>query len=225
MRFLSQFFFVLFPYMCLAVMIAGHFYRYFCNPGGWNARSSEIFENRRLKIGSLLFHYGIILAFFGHFFGLLTPDALVSGLGIPDEVHMAFAKHTGRAFLILVLAGLPILIHRRLKDPRVAATSRPADMLVLLLILASALLAAIQLFILQHNVLETVAPWIRSIVIFNPQPELMDKAPFILKLHVVVGFIIFALYPFTRLVHIASVPVVYLTRPFIIFRRRDDCSS
>ena len=69
---------------------------------------------------------------------------------------------------------------------------------------------------------EGVSVWYRSFLAFQPQPELMAEAPIGFQLHALVAFGLFALWPFTRLVHVFCAPVGYLTRPYIVYRSRDD---
>ena len=53
----------------------------------------------------------------------------------------------------------------------------------------------------------------------------MAEAPLGFQLHALVAFGLFALWPFTRLVHVFSAPLGYLTRPYIVYRSRDDAAA
>jgi nitrate reductase gamma subunit len=68
---------------------------------------------------------------------------------------------------------------------------------------------------------EGVSVWFRGIFRLNPQPELMAAAPIGFQLHALAAFGLFALWPFTRLVHVFSAPLGYLWRPYIVYRSRD----
>ncbi len=60
----------------------------------------------------------------------------------------------------------------------------------------------------------SVAPWLWSLVRLDPQVDYLAVMPGVVKLHAVNAFVLIGLFPFTRLVHIVSVPVTYLWRPF-----------
>jgi nitrate reductase gamma subunit len=69
---------------------------------------------------------------------------------------------------------------------------------------------------------EGVSVWFRGIFRFDLHPELMAEAPLGFQLHGMTAMLLFALWPFTRLVHVFSAPLGYLTRPYIVYRSRDD---
>ena len=183
-------------------------------PGGWNARSSEIFEKTWLRRGSIIFHYAIILSFFGHIVGLLTPDSVMHALRISMEAHTVVAVGMGMILAPLVVAGLGILLWRRITDEHVRATTVPMDVLV------NGCTGLYQAYVAHFPVFVTVGPWLRGLVAFRPEAVLMESVPLFLQIHVVSAFTLFALMPFSRLVHIFSVPVTYVLRPFQIYRRR-----
>jgi nitrate reductase gamma subunit len=49
----------------------------------------------------------------------------------------------------------------------------------------------------------------------------MEGVPLLFQLHVLSAWALFALWPFTRLVHVFSAPIGYLFRPYIVYRSRD----
>lgn len=215
-----RFFFVIYPYICVTIMVLGLVFRYVATPGEWNARSSELFGQRALSIGSFLFHYAIILSFFGHIFGLLTPEWLMNSIGFSTGLHMKVAGIAGQILAPCVIAGLGILLWRRLANPEVRATTAPMDLMVMLFIMINAVTGMYQSWISHFGVFSTIGPWLRSLVVFNPNPEYMTFVPLFLKIHVLSGFTLFALIPFSRLVHFFSIPLTYLARPFILYRSR-----
>ena len=198
----------------------GNAFRYVTDPGDWNARSSEIFEKTWLRRGSIIFHYAIILSFFGHIVGLLTPDSVMHALRISMEAHTVVAVGMGMILAPLVVVGLGILLWRRITKEHVWATTVPMDVLVVLLILINGCTGFYQAYVAHFPVFVTVGPWLRSLVVFRPDVVLMETVPLFLQIHVVSAFTLFALIPFSRLVHIFSVPVTYALRPFQIYRRR-----
>ena len=130
-----HFFFAYYPYICITLLLAGLAFRYVTDPGDWNARSSEIFEKTWLRRGSIIFHYAIILSFFGHIVGLLTPDSVMHALRISMEAHTVVAVGMGMILAPLVVVGLGILLWRRTTNEHVWATTVPMDVLVVVLIL------------------------------------------------------------------------------------------
>lgn len=211
--------FVVFPYITLTTFTVGHAYRYAADPFHWNSKSSEILEKERLKYASVLFHYGIVFTFFGHFAGLLIPQSFLTSLGITPAMHMRIAVISGMIFGLLALVGAGLLLERRLKRQRVFLHSSTNDLVTLGLVALVIALGTYNVFFAHCDVLDTVAPWIRSILILSPEPGLIASVPFTYKLHIVTALALLGFSPFSRLVHIWSVPVPYLFRSHIVFRQ------
>lgn len=217
---MNSWFFGIYPYMALSVMVVGLVFRYVATPGQWNARSSEIFERTTLRIGSPIFHFAILLSLFGHVGGLLPPEKLLSAVGLSPDVHLAIASFMGKFLAPLVMIGLGLLLYRRLTVPMVRATTVPMDIVVVALILFNACTGFYQAFIAHYGVFTTVAPWLRSVLLLSPDVSLMVPVPLFMKLHVISALTIFALLPFSRLVHLFSAPFTYVIRPFVVYRKR-----
>ena len=212
--------FLVFPYLMLTFFVVGHSYRYLSDRYDWNSRSSELLDKENLRYGILLFHWGIIFTFLGHFFGLLTPQWLLDKVGISAEIHDFVAINTGRLFGLITLIGLILLLWRRVTNLRVWKASSANDVVVVALLIVVVSLGTYNTFFKRCDVLYSIAPWIRSIVTFTPSPDLMLPVPWSYKLHVLTAFTVFGFSPFSRLVHIWSVPVTYMVRPYLSFRRR-----
>lgn len=212
--------FVVFPYIALTTFTVGHAYRYIVDPFHWNSKSSEILEKDRLKYASILFHYGIVFTFIGHFAGLLIPQSFLTSLGITPAFHMRIALISGMIFGLLALVGAGLLLWRRLKEQRVFLHSSTNDLVTLGLVALVIALGTYNVFFGHYNVLDTVAPWIRSILILSPNPGLIASVPLSYKLHVIAALALLGFSPFSRLIHIWSVPVPYLFRSHIVFRQR-----
>jgi nitrate reductase gamma subunit len=212
--------FVVFPYIALTTFTVGHAYRYAADPFCWNSRSSELLEKDRLKYASVLFHYGIVFTFLGHFAGLLIPQSFLTALGISPAIHMAIALVSGMLFGLLALIGAGLLLARRLGQPRVLRHSSGNDLVTLGLVALVIALGTYNVFFAHCDVLDTIAPWIRSILLLSPAPGLLAPVPFTYKLHIVAALALLGFSPFSRLIHIWSVPVLYLFRGQIVFRRR-----
>ncbi|MDR3568837.1 MAG: respiratory nitrate reductase subunit gamma [Syntrophobacteraceae bacterium] len=212
--------FVVFPYISLTTFTVGHAYRYVADPFHWNSKSSEILEKDRLKYASVLFHYGIVFTFLGHFAGLLVPQSFLTSLSITPAIHMRIALVSGMLFGLLALVGAGLLLWRRLSQPRVFRHSSANDLATLGLVALVIALGTYNVFFAHCDVLDTVAPWIRSILLLSPHPGLIATVPLTYKLHIVAALALLGFSPFSRLIHIWSVPVPYLFRSPVVFRQR-----
>jgi nitrate reductase gamma subunit len=215
------------PYVCAAIFILGHIWRYRYDKFGWTTRSSQSYENRLLRWGSPMFHLGILMVIAGHVVGLLVPREWLYAIGISEEIYHIGATVLGTFAAILTLAGLAILVFRRRTVPAVflATTVMDKIMFVFLgatLLFGTAATVVHQVFGSGFHYRETISPWIREAMIFRPRPELMLEVPFLFQIHVITACLLFALWPFTRLVNVFSAPVGYLFRPYIVYRSRDD---
>lgn len=221
----AQFLWVIFPYLCLSVMVIGSLYRYAYRQMTWSARSSEILERDLLKWGSLLFHWGILLVIGGHVMGLLVPLAWYNALGISSNLYHQVADAMGGVSGLMAWLGLAILLWRRISRPRVRRNSSVSDFVALgLLFLVVSTGDGITL-IYNHVIgpfayRETVAPWLRGLLVLQPHAALMASTPWIFQLHIALSFLLFAAWPFTRLVHVFSAPVAYPRRAPIQYRSR-----
>ncbi|MHB9856983.1 respiratory nitrate reductase subunit gamma [Streptomyces sp. YIM S03343] len=214
------------PYVCLAVFVLGHAWRYRYDKFGWTTRSSQLYERRLLRIGSPLFHFGILVVLLGHIGGLVIPKSWTETLGISEDMYHAGAIVLGTLAGVATLGGLAILIYRRRTvGPVFSATTRndKAMYVSLTLTIALGLSATVASNVIGggYDYRETISPWFRSIFYFNPDPGLMSGAPVLFKLHAISAMLLFAAWPFTRLVHMLTAPLGYLTRPYVVYRSRD----
>lgn len=223
---MTNFLWVIFPYLCLATFVVGHAWRYRYDKFGWTTRSSQLYEDRLLRLGSPLFHFGMLGVVGGHIIGLLVPKSWTDGLGLSDHTYHLVAVIGGLIAGTMALAGLVILIYRRRTVGPVFSATTTMDK-VMYVFLGAAIVLGMWNTVLgasgleEYNYREGVSVWYRSFLAFAPQPELMASAPLGFQLHALVAFSLFALWPFTRLVHVFSAPVGYLTRPYIVYRSRD----
>jgi len=219
-------FFAVWPYLALAVFVVGHVWRWRTDQFGWTTRTSELTEKRWLLVASPLFHSGILLAIFGHVAGLLIPAWLTEAMGISESAYHLMAVSIGTFAGVLVVAGLVLLVLRRFILPtRLRLVTRPGDVVVYILLGLQIVLGLIEtagysLLSLQpgFDYRASVSIWFRSVFFANPDWDLMASAPLVFQIHAVVGFGLIAVWPFSRLVHVWSVPVGYLTRPLIVYR-------
>lgn len=215
---MHQFLFGIYPYIALTVLIFGSIARYETEPFTWKSSSSQLLRRRQLIIGSVLFHVGVLVIFFGHLGGLLTPIWIFDALGISHGAKQLLAVIAGGVAGVMALAGGGMLFHRRWTDPRIRRTSSFADIGILALLLAQLVLGVGTIFVsLQHldgHEMTKFMSWAQGIFTFDGQAaSYIEDVALVFKLHLFLGLTIFLLFPFTRLVHMLSVPVRYLWRP------------
>ena len=222
---IDHFFFGIYPYVVLSVFITGSWIRYDREPYTWKTDSSQLLAKKNLLLGSNLFHVGVIALFFGHAGGLLTPHAWLIALGISDVTHQWIAISAGTLFGLTALAGGSLLLHRRLTQPRVRAAGRRRDIVILVWLLATLLLGLSTIpFSISHAVqadtqaMIFLASWVQSVLSFQADPQLLANVGPVFKLHLVFGMTVFLLFPFTRLVHLLTLPVGYLGRAYQVVR-------
>ncbi|MFC3681332.1 respiratory nitrate reductase subunit gamma [Bacterioplanoides pacificum] len=218
--------FGVYPYIAMSTLLLASWIRYDREQYSWKASSSQLLEKKQLRLGSILFHIGVLGIFFGHLFGLLTPLELWHMLGVEASLKQLVAMVAGGLFGLICFAGLSILIIRRLSNPRVRASSKKMDIIILLLLYAQLVLGLISIFVsmghLDGKEMTKLMLWAQNIMTF----DMIDAAAYIsdvhwiFKAHVLLGMTLFMLFPFSRLVHMFSVPLQYLTRQHQIVRKR-----
>ena len=215
------------PYVCFAILIVGLVWRYRYDKFGWSTRSSQMYESRLMRIASPLFHYGIIAVFFGHMLGLLVPEAWTEALGLEEATYHSLTMPLSIIAGAATLVGFAALVYRRRTTALVMQRTTRNDKTMYVFLGSAIVLGVAASWFASgligdgHNYREDVSVWIRSILLFNPQPEHMASAPLIFQLHVVAGFLVLAVWPFTRLVHALSAPIQYVARPYVVYRTRD----
>jgi nitrate reductase gamma subunit len=226
MSYLNQFVFGIYPYICLTVFLLGSLIRFDRDQYTWQSDSSQLLKAGQLRWGSNLFHVGILFLFFGHTVGMLTPHFVYEPF-MTAGAKQLLAMVSGGIFGVLGFIGVTLLLHRRLFEPRIRATSKTSDIVLLLLLwLQFALgLATIPLSAqhLDGSMMLVLAEWAQRIVTFRGgAAELLLEAGWVFKAHMFLGMSIFLIFPFTRLVHVWSgfATVAYLARPYQLVRSR-----
>lgn len=222
---MNNFLFGIYPYIATTIFLLGSLYRYDREQYTWKANSSQILSKKGMKWGSNLFHIGIILLFFGHLVGLLTPHSLYHHF-ISVENKQLMAMVAGGVFGSFCFIGMVILIHRRITNTRVRVTTKFGDWVALLLLFVQLILGLLTLpASAQHmdgSSMISLANWAQHIATFRPgAAEFILHEALIFKLHIVLGLTMFVVFPFTRLVHVWSMPIKYATRKgYQIVRKR-----
>lgn len=216
--------FGVFPYVAMALAIGVGIYRYTIDRYSWSSQSSQFLESKALFWGSIPWHYAILLILIAHFLAFLIPAGWGTLLGSP--ARLVFLEVTGIALGITTLLALVILIFRRIINPRVNAVTSNIDWLLLaalLLQVATGVYIAISLRWGGVWYVHTISPWLWSLVKLDPQISYLANMPWIVQLHAVNAFLLVAIFPFSRLVHVVSIPLSYLGRPYqvvIWYRQR-----
>ncbi len=224
---LNEFFFGAYPYLAGTIFLLGSWLRFDREQYTWKADSSQLLSNKNMRIASNLFHVGIIAVFFGHLVGMLTPHSWFLAVGISDTAHQYIAIYAGLIFGSLCLIGSIMLLLRRLNEPRVRAVSRKRDTFIIgWLLVTVALGLSTTVVSIDHashgdaSTMIALTEWVKSVATLSVDASLIQDVNFIFKLHMFFGMTVFLLFPFTRLVHVWSVPLSYLGRAYQIVRVR-----
>lgn len=224
---IETFFFGIYPYIALTVFAVGSWVRFDREQYGWKTDSTQLLSKSGMRMASNFFHIGVIAVLCGHAVGLLTPHNVFLALGVSDMTHQWVAILAGSVFGGLCLIGAVMLWVRRMTNARVRAAGRKSDSFVLTWLLATLLLglSTIPTSIghASHGdaaVMVALADWVQSVVAFRANPALLANVEPIFKIHMVFGLTVFLVFPFTRLVHIWSVPVGYLGRAYQVVRAK-----
>ncbi len=224
---MNDFLFGVYPYIAGTIFLVGSWIRFDREQYTWKADSSQFLSNKKMRLASNLFHIGIIAIFFGHLVGMLTPHSVFLAVGISDLAHQKIAIVAGILFGGMCLVGGTMLIMRRLKEPRIIATSRKRDLLVIGWILATLIVGLLSTLVSMSHVshgdastMIALTSYVQSIATLQADPSLLADVSPIFKLHMLLGMTVFLIFPFTRLVHIWSVPLTYLGRAYQIVRTK-----
>ena len=215
--------FVVFPYVAVVVAVVLGIHRYRTNRFSYSSLSSQFLENRTLFWGSVPWHYGVILILLTHFLAFLFPTAW--GNMLADRIRLYVLEVSGLALALMTVIGITLLVVRRLRSPRVFKVTSNADWLLLFVLLLQVALGFWIALVYRWGsgwYVHTAVPWLRSLLVLNPQIQHVTVLPWLVQLHLLLGFVIVLLFPFTRLVHLVTFPVTYLWRPLqvVIWNRR-----
>lgn len=230
---MHEFLFGTYPYIALAVLAIGSIARFERDPFTWKSSSSQLLRRKQLIMGSVLFHVGILVIFFGHLGGLLTPIWIFDALGISHGAKQILAVVAGGVAGVFALIGGLMLLSRRLMDPRIRMNSSFWDIAILVLLMVQLLLGlatiAISLQHLDGYEMTLLMSWAQGIFYFDgAAASYIEDISIIFKLHIFLGLTIFLIFPFTRLVHMLSAPIRYVSpwrKGYQIVRTRKGASK
>jgi len=215
--------FVMFPYCAVILAVIGGVYRYYADRFSYSSLSSQLLENRTLFWGAIPWHYGVVPVLLAHIAALIVPGWW--GVLLGDPIRLAVLELAGMSLGFMALAGIVILIARRLLHPRARAVTSVMDWLLTALLLLQVSLGVHIAFTYRWGSLwyhHTAVPWLRSLATLLPDAAPIVHLPAAVRAHMVIGFVIILLFPFTRLAHVFSFPLRYLWRPWqiVLWNRR-----
>jgi len=203
------------PYVAVAIAVIGAIVRYYTNRFSYSSLSSQFLENRQLFWGSVPWHYGILVILLGHLVAFLIPRSILAWNGMPWRLYVL--EGSALAFGFLTLWGLLALIFRRGTNRRIQVVSTPMDWVLLIALLVQ-VVAGVWIAVFYRWGSSWYAgfavPYLYSIFRLSPQIDLVNNMPLMVQIHIIGAFVLIALLPFTRLVHVLSVPFSYLWRPW-----------
>ncbi|MDD3760761.1 MAG: respiratory nitrate reductase subunit gamma [Acidithiobacillus sp.] len=222
----NYFLFGVYPFIAGTTFLVGSIIRYEREQYGWSSFSSQILASKRYMMwASNLWHIGILTLFLGHFTGFLTN--ILEWLGADPVEHQWIAAGAGITAGVIAMIGGLMLLLRRLLDPNVRYASRFMDIFILVWLLITLCFGLGTQFISVPDALsdhvqnmQILIQYVRSIATFQPDPSLIRNIPIIYKIHMFCGMTVFFLFPFSRLVHIWTVPLNYAIRPYQLVRAK-----
>lgn len=215
MNVLDNFLLIALPYIALIVFIIGSVYRYRAKGFQVSSLSSEFLEGKQLFWGSVPFHWGIIVLFFGHLTAFLFPKAVLAWNGHP--MRLLIIEIAAFIFAISVLVGLFNLFTRRVTHPRLKMVTNNMDIAIEVLLLLQVILGLWIAYNFRWGsswFASVLSPYLWSIFKFQPDITAVAPMPWTIKLHIIGAYLIVLLIPFSRLVHFLVPPIDYLWRPY-----------
>ena len=195
------------PYISFTMLIAVTIIRR-AHLRTWSSKSSEFLERKQERVANPLFHLSILFVFFGHVGGVLVPHEVTDALGVSEEMYHMAAFGMGGLFGVLLGIALILLIRRRFGgNERMKANTSTSDKVLYVVLTATIVMGLVATFSNASgafNYRESLSPWFRSLFTFQPDIALMAQVPLAFKIHMCCWMILFAVLPFTRLVHIPA---------------------
>ncbi len=217
---------IILPYAAVATFLVGLWWRYRADQFGWTSGSTQLFEQNILGWAGPAFHYGALLAIGGHVIGLMIPKSFTEWIGMSEHTYRWFSAIAGAVAGLICVVGFVGLVYRRITNVRVRRTTSRTDLIVYLLLVILIGLGVWMTF--AHNLItatpydyrESVSEWWRSLFILQPDVEAVQGANVLYQIHAIIAWGFWAVFPFSRLVHAFSIPLQYLGRPPVLYRRR-----
>lgn len=212
---LYNFFFIALPYIAFVVFLIGTISRYRSQKFKVSSLSSQFLEGKKLFWGSVPFHWGLIILFFGHLVAFLIPKSIIIWNSVP--ARLLLLEISSFIAAICVFIGLILLYKRRLTDDRIKMVTTKMDIfieLLLLLQIFSGMYTAVFYRWGSSWFASVMSPYLKSIFTFSPDISAVSVMPLMLQLHVIGTFLIILMIPFTRLIHFLVYPLDYIWKPY-----------
>jgi nitrate reductase gamma subunit len=213
--------FAVLPYLVLVNFFLLTIVRYRRQPYTYSSLSSQFLENRVQFWGAVAFHYGVIGILAGHLIGFLIPRQVLAWNARPLRLYVL--EITALVFGLMTVAGLLSLLERRVTVSKVRLVTSKADWLVLALLLVQAVTGVYTAVFVPWGsswFATSAAPYLWSVLKFQPDVSFLATLPLAVKLHIVNAYLLAAALPFTRLVHVLVAPIPYLWRKPEVVRWR-----
>ncbi len=217
---------IILPYAAITAFAVGHWWRYRTDQFGWTSSSTQLFESKILGWAGPAFHYGALAAVGGHVIGLLIPKSLTEFVGMSEHTYRWFSAIAGAVAGAVCVVGFAGLVYRRATNARVRRTTSRTDLLVYLLLTILIVMGIWMTFAYNlitkspYDYRDSISTWWRSLFILQPDVEAVQGANIVYQIHAIIAWGFWALFPFSRLVHAWSIPLQYLGRPYILYRKR-----
>lgn len=211
----NVFLFVGLPYAAMLIFFVGTIQRYRSKGFKVSSLSSQFLETKSLFWGTLPFHVGILVVFFGHLTAFLIPRGTL--LWNSNPVRLIVLEVSAFVFGLSVLVGLLALLVRRMTNRRVKMVTTRMDVTLELLLLAQVVLGlwiAIGYRWGSSWFASDLSPYLTSLFMLDPNIVAVAAMPLVIKLHIIGAWLILAIFPFTRLVHLLVAPLHYIGRPY-----------
>jgi respiratory nitrate reductase gamma subunit len=217
---------IILPYSAVVAFGVGHWWRYRTDQFGWTSHSTQMYESRILGWAGPAFHYGALAAIGGHVIGLMIPKSFTEAIGMSENTYRWFSAIAGAVAGAVCVVGFAGLVYRRATNARVRRTTSRMDLLTYFLLTVLIVLGAYMTFGYNlatktpYDYRDSISEWWRSLFILQPDVEAVQDANVLYQIHAIIAWAFWALFPFSRLVHAWSIPLQYLGRPYILYRRR-----
>ncbi|NGX43744.1 MAG: Nitrate reductase-like protein NarX [Chlamydiae bacterium] len=220
---MNLFFYGILPYVVLSIAIIGTTQRYITDQFSISSLSSQFLENRKLFLGTILWHFGILVVLLGHLVAFMIPKTILAFNSVPLRLYIL--EGTALIFALSAFFGLILFIERRLTQDRIRVVTSPMDYVLFTLLfiqVATGLYIAIFHRWGSSWYALTAVPYLRSIWVLNPQIQYVVDLPLMVQAHMINAFLLIGIFPFTRLPHMLVIPFGYLVRPYqiVIFNRK-----
>lgn len=214
--------FVVLPYAAVLLFTLGSIERYRRHQYSVTSQSSQFFESRRHFWALMPFHLGLLVVLAAHLVWLLAPGPVARWNAQPARLYAV--EIVVLAFGLTALAGYVAVGLRRAADARLRLVTTGADWMVYALLLtqiALGIVVAVRYPWGSGWFVSIAAPYLWSLVRLSPDITAIAALPHLVMAHVVVAWLLLAVFPFSRLVHVLSVPNPYLwRRPQVVRWRR-----